>query len=152
MYFWVDHGYFGNTTVISTVISTSIKNNRNHLIMQSGSVQYGTTTITAHTKAKDNLTPLYIFGSDCKSWDYNGPFTSYNMRVYGIKIYESNVLVKDYVPAVNKTTHKLGLYDKIDNQFYDNIGTGEFLTTYITSSTTVIRDDNYSLVAIWEEE
>lgn len=150
MYFWIDHGYFNNTTVVKKEINNNIKNNRNHLIMQSGSVQYGNVTLTAHTKLKDNLTPLYIFGSDCKSWDYNGPFTSYNMRVYGIKAYESDVLVKDYVPVINKVSHKLGLYDKVDNVFYTNIGTGEFITQYITSNTSITRNDDYTLVAIWE--
>ena len=47
-------------------------------------------------------------------------------RIYGLKVYENGELVADMVPVLQYSTKKPGLYDKINNRFLINIGTGEF--------------------------
>ena len=52
------------------------------------------------------------------------------MRLYYFQIYDNNVLVRDFVPCIN-ASGEAGLYDKVDNVFYGNTGTGEFITENI---------------------
>ena len=58
--------------------------------------------------------PLGVFGRPTDADGYNSDQRA-RMRVYGLKIYEDNVLKHDFVPA-NKGGH-LGLYDKIGGAF-----------------------------------
>ena len=47
-------------------------------------------------------------------------------KLYYLKIYEGNELVRDFIPVLdNKKV--VCLYDKVENRFYYNQGTGEFL-------------------------
>lgn len=48
-----------------------------------------------------------------------------SMRVYGVTVYESGQLTRRYVPCNNKGV--LGLYDLVNDVFYTNVGTGEFI-------------------------
>lgn len=45
---------------------------------------------------------------------------------YYIKVYRSGTLVRDYVPCVRNSDGVAGLYDKVENKFYTNSGTGSF--------------------------
>ena len=47
-------------------------------------------------------------------------------KVYSAKIYESGVLVRDFIPCKN-ASGVIGLYDLVNNQFYQNAGTGTFI-------------------------
>ena len=44
-----------------------------------------------------------------------------------IKIYEQNVLVRNYIPCYRKADNVIGLYDKVNGVFYTNAGSGTFL-------------------------
>lgn len=48
-------------------------------------------------------------------------------KLYSDKIYDSsNNLVRDFIPAVRKSDGEAGLYDKVNEVFYTNAGTGAF--------------------------
>ena len=47
-------------------------------------------------------------------------------KVYSAKIYESGVLVRDFIPCKNPSG-AIGLYDSVNNQFYQNAGSGTFI-------------------------
>ena len=47
------------------------------------------------------------------------------MRLYSAKIYDNGVLVRDFLPA--KINSKIGLIDNLNNIFYENLGTSDFL-------------------------
>jgi len=47
-------------------------------------------------------------------------------RMYSCKIYDGNVLVKDFAPCVRKSDGAIGMYDKLNDIFYENAGTGVF--------------------------
>ena len=51
-----------------------------------------------------------------------------HMRIYYVKMWTDGVLVRDFVPAVNKTSNTAGLYDSVTSEFFGNAGTGEFVT------------------------
>ena len=45
--------------------------------------------------------------------------------MYYLKIYESNVLVRDFVPALDNN-NVVCLYERIEDKFYYNLGSGTF--------------------------
>lgn len=47
-------------------------------------------------------------------------------RLYSCKIYDNDILVRDYIPVRLKTTMEVGLWDKVGKIFYGNAGTGTF--------------------------
>lgn len=48
-------------------------------------------------------------------------------KVYYCKIYNNNTLVRDFVPCFRKSDNVIGMYDKVNNTFYTNAGTGTFI-------------------------
>lgn len=48
-------------------------------------------------------------------------------RVYSFKAYSWSTLLYDLVPCVRKSDNKPGMYDLVNNVFYTNQGTGEFV-------------------------
>ena len=47
--------------------------------------------------------------------------------IYGCKIYKNGVLERNFVPCYEKSTYNTGMYDLVNNTFYANAGTGEFI-------------------------
>lgn len=43
------------------------------------------------------------------------------------QIYDNEVLVRDFIPVLRNSDNKPGLLDRVNNQFYTNAGTGEFI-------------------------
>ena len=75
--------------------------------------------------------------------------THASFRLYSLKISESGVVdnptyLLDLVPALENATGEIGLYDKVNNKFYPNSGTGEFLAgPFVTDNPSRIVE-NYS--------
>jgi len=102
-----------------------------------------TVTINADTTFKLNSTGLYKDNSLVQSntnytinqctrnllfcaANYN-TITEYGKhRIYSAQIYDNGVLAKNFVPKL-RNDGKPGLYDTVNNVFYTNAGTGEFL-------------------------
>ena len=67
----------------------------------------------------------YIFGVN-----YSGGFdtaTSSAMKLYSFKIYDNGTLIRNYIPAKRAVDSIIGLYDTVNNEFYENAGTGTFI-------------------------
>lgn len=60
-------------------------------------------------------------------------------RVYYCKIYDNNVLVRDFIPVYNKQDGTIGLYDLLNGKFYVNQGTGTFLKGADVPNDNVIK-------------
>lgn len=67
--------------------------------------------------------PLYFGGINENGSGTDRPFTG---QIYDIKIWQGSTLVRDYVPCVRNSDGVAGLYDKVENKFYTNSGTGSF--------------------------
>ena len=70
------------------------------------------------------------------SYDFSSNTQSFLIgkgRIFGlakfkeIKMYDGDELVRDLVPYYKKDINKVGMLDKVQNVFYENQGTGEFL-------------------------
>lgn len=67
--------------------------------------------------------PLYFGGINETGSGTDRPFIG---QIYDIKIWQGSTLVRDYVPCVRNSDGVAGLYDKVENKFYTNSGTGSF--------------------------
>ena len=48
------------------------------------------------------------------------------MQLYGCKIWDDDILVRNFVPCYRVSDNKPGLYDLVNDEFLTNSGTGEF--------------------------
>lgn len=106
--------------------------------------KYGSSTasgsVTTTGTADAGVNAMFLFNLN-KATTAGGatPDTSWiNMKLYGCKIWDDNgtTLVRDFIPAMRKSDSKIGLYDAVNDAFYINAGSGEFLT-----SPEIIEDD-----------
>lgn len=111
--------YYGtktNNAVPITGMSLDVDANKNIW-------KYSGETITFD---KNNFTcaySMYIFNVN-KDNDPN--YLPGMMKLYLFKIYDNDVLVRDFIPCKN-SSGTIGLYDSVNNQFYQNAGTGTFI-------------------------
>ena len=98
-------------------------------------------TIITSSGQQTSNTEVMIFASEYHIWQNKIA----KAKLYYCKIYDSsNVLVRDYVPAYRKTDSKPGLYDLLENKFYTNSGTDEFLIgNEVYNGTTGILPSDY---------
>lgn len=69
------------------------------------------------------LYSCYIFGMN----KVNSPdLRNLCMKLYSFKIWDSSILVRDFIPVKRKSDNEICLYDKVSNTFFTNQGTGVF--------------------------
>ena len=77
------------------------------------------------------------------------------MKVYSFKMYDNNILVRDFVPVVRKSDGVAGMYDMVESKFYTNAGSGAFIageaSERITADTPIVQDFDHTLFAQWTE-
>lgn len=73
--------------------------------------------LSGNTATKNSLTGIYLFRS------HNSGLA---MKLYSAKIYNSGILVRDFVPALDNNNVAC-LYDKVSETYYYNAGTGDFI-------------------------
>lgn len=66
--------------------------------------------------------PAYLFAINNRP---NNPVVG--LRIYYFKIWDNGILVRDFVPVKRTSDSEIGLLDLIENKFYTNAGTGEFI-------------------------
>lgn len=111
--------YYGtktNNAVPITDMSLNVDANKNIW-------KYSGETITFD---KNNFTcaySMYIFNVNK---DNSPAYLPGMMKLYLFKIYDNDVLVRDFIPCKNPSG-TIGLYDSVNNQFYQNAGSGTFI-------------------------
>ena len=64
----------------------------------------------------------YIFS--CNQNDT--PYLTSNIKLWYLKIWENDLLVRNFIPAKRKSDNVIGMYDMVSRQFFTNSGTGSF--------------------------
>lgn len=61
---------------------------------------------------------MYLFAKnlygDAKIFDY------FNLKVFALKMYKGDTLIRDFVPCYRKFDKVAGLYDLVEGKFYTN--------------------------------
>lgn len=83
---------------------------------------------------------IYVFAFNSSSI-HNG------MRLYSLRFWKANNLIRDFVPCYRKSDEKPGLYDLVYNQFYPSAVSNDFIAGEEITSTTSnrIEENNYSI-------
>lgn len=84
---------------------------------------------TSYTFADFTFTtpkPLTLFAC-ADTYAGNDGYLPSKMKLYSCKIYDNDVLVRDYVPCYRISDNAIGLYDLVDDRFYVNSGTDSFV-------------------------
>lgn len=83
----------------------------------------GTVVQTHQEKEFDCGVTMTIFASN-----RNGSVSRYaSMKLYYMEIYDNGTLVRYFVPCVRDSDGKIGLYDVVNQMFYENKGEGSFI-------------------------
>ena len=81
----------------------------------------GAPTSTTYSGSLDKVSPMYLFAHN-----WNGTAALFcSAKYYSCKIYDNDVLVRDYIPCVT-STGVAGLFDIANSVFYGNAGSGVF--------------------------
>ena len=93
-----------------------IKTNGDNLTINNQQV-IASGTFDTHSKS------IYLFGNNS-----NGTVNvlANGEKMYYFKIYDNNVLVRDFIPCYRNSDNEVGLYDLVNDIFYTNQGTGVF--------------------------
>ena len=138
-------GYGSQTTLtLNTRYSINlIKDNAYLYKYVDGTLITGGETNVATSSSTATLT-LFKSGSDYGKY-----------KMYSAKIYANGDIVRDFVPCVQISTGKAGLYDRVNGVFYGNAATtgDDFAVPetayYITSETIVKTARNHNIYAHW---
>ena len=70
-------------------------------------------------------------------------------NIYSCKLFNNNVLVRDFIPCYRKSDNVAGLYDLVNNTFYTNQGTGNFIVGSIKENESIsLSDTNVNIPTI----
>lgn len=112
--------------VFSNVLN-SVGNSQNvkyKLIMDSIN---GTINIDGRTANKTGTRSNYNIDSFSLFSGINGTNLNTGLRIYSLVLKNNGIESYNFVPCYRKSDSEPGMYDLVNNQFYTNVGTGEFL-------------------------
>ena len=78
-------------------------------------------TKTSYTHNNNNPILIYLFAVNSQSSIQNYSYE----KLYSSQIYESGVLVRNFIPCYRLSDEKPGMYDIVNDEFYINQGTGD---------------------------
>lgn len=131
--FWGNKFYIGTSRGL--LYKSWTQNQKYHKIVEANN---GTLTVTTDgvgestsyvsSLYKNSSIGLFACKSDTKVVSYG------HARIYYAKIYDNNILVRDFVPVVRSRDGVAGLYDMVGHKFYANAGSGSFKTGGVISA------------------
>lgn len=121
-----------NVIDASNTIKYEGNNPRQLLTVTRNTVTWGNVTTDFSDQIDQSYTelniPIAIFGKNVSNTSL-APFVTFELTVYGVKLYDSNdTLLHNLVPVKKLSNNEGGLYDTVTNKFYGNSGNGSFVT------------------------
>lgn len=106
---------FGSTTVRINpsigVLYTSVQDKTGVIINETDVYNYDDTV----TDFTSTATLRLMFNS-----------TGFNGKIYEFKLYDNDILVRNFIPCYRKSDNVAGMYDIVSGKFFTNDGTGSF--------------------------
>ena len=116
--------YYGNGST-SSINDKSVYTGRHIWDWNKNVWSIGSTVKTFTQQTFQSEFNFFVFGTS----GYTGTTSSgTNLKVYSFKIYDNDILVRSFIPAIRKSDSVAGLYDTVNDVFYTNQGTGTFVT------------------------
>jgi len=104
-------------------------NNPTRIIAKTNTWTFNDTTLTKSALGNNNQSIL-LFAA---SYRNDTPYGYGACKLYECKIYDSDTLIRDFIPARRKSDNVLGLYDNIEHRFFTNDGNGTFLAGEVSA-------------------
>ena len=112
--------YFAQGNASSFGFSYIINNIHNIEITKNGNILINGRIYASSEYQEPISSNLYLLRrTDGTQWFYG--------KLYSCKIYDNDVIVRNYVPCYRKSDDVAGLYDLVNDVFYTNAGTGQFI-------------------------
>ena len=122
LFYWVDKSYAAGGIVYKKQYNSITS--RSTLIVKSGLATFQRQTNSIATKTSNNTDDMILLGTYVTATNRMQAFSRYDVEVYGMQIYEGNIMVKNLIPC--KKNNQVGLYDTLGTVFYTSDGTGVF--------------------------
>lgn len=134
---------YGDTVALNTKYNLSLTRNST-----TWTLKLGDSTVTkTYSPSSTNITTLKIFTrGDVPSTSYSNTY----IQMFYLKVIVGGTLVRNLVPCERMSDNKPGLYDTVNNVFYTNSGTGEFIkgpykdSYKISYCNGMVEDDDHS--------
>ena len=131
---YANTGYGGNLTFWSSFSqvnglvysNTEVPTNTDFKITGQQNNTSATTTVNGITKTATSTVWVYPQTVTYKVFSAGDASQKAYMRLYYLKLYDNNVLVRDFIPCYRNSDNVLGLYDLVNGVFYTNAGSGTF--------------------------
>lgn len=125
---------FKDSTGDRTTTDVAVDTNRHTFVLDKSSYKiytnwsqtYSWTNPNTPTKNWYHTLPLFCAYENTSSAS-NKYVQHASAKLYACKIWDNNVLVRDFVPCYRKSDWEIWLYDLANNQFYTNAWTGTFI-------------------------
>lgn len=113
----------GTQTPISASLSLNqkynLKSTKTQFILDDVVLENNISTTNNAINDKVWLLSSYAVGTSNPSNQFKG-------KLYSCKIWDNDELIRYYIPCYRKSDDEIGLYDIVNNAFYENAGTGVF--------------------------
>ena len=116
IYWWLDKAYTNGGAVKKKYYGEQLMSSRQTVTVDAatGKTSWGGVEFTAAAKTGKESSPLYLLGRE------DHPYNASTMVLYGAKISEEGKLLHDYVPARYTESGRIGLYDRVTEEFLES--------------------------------
>ena len=141
MNIWTSHYYYGYGNNGTDYYTRNAANTNKTIYYQNKNLVYLNNELKS-TLPTSNFTNAYNFCIG--AWIRSGSVSEYSYcKFYSYKIYDSNILIRNYIPVVRHSDGVVGMYDLVENKFYTNAGSGSFIEgSTLTGSISVSKNIN----------
>lgn len=104
--------------------TTTVDNNKHYLEEKNGQLTIDNVKVSSLSSTfDDGVLNIYLFA--CNS---NGTVSNYSngVKIYLFEVYNSDTLIRKLVPCYRNSDNVAGMYDLVNDEFYENNGTGVF--------------------------
>lgn len=128
---WASEGASGQWATIVNNSYTWVKfgttdTNRHTWDLQSGSQKFDGTVISTSNFTQNITNVSFTMLHFARHTNSNTPNGWSKEKLYSLKYYYGDTLIRDFIPCYNRITNEIGLFDIVESKFYQNAGTGTF--------------------------
>lgn len=127
MYVGVDNTLF--TTYSNNNINGDrlpyIVGNRVNYVLKNGSQTIDTVEVSTHTITRISPRNVYLFALNFQTTNAAAWFGKTKMYYY--KVMQGETVIQHFIPCYRKADNVAGMYDVVNDKFYTNAGTGNFI-------------------------
>lgn len=132
----VDFGNYSQTRIIPTDFNANsvleIYNSKDYRYVKD--LTTGNITEATTTYSTSFTTPTNLYIAHKTSGFVSDTHFNFKGKIFYCKIWENNILVRNFIPVKRNSDNVLGMYDTVNKIFYTNAGTGNFTAGNVKSA------------------